>query len=123
MLAEGKLKSAKLSGYVEADFLSAGVTSNANQTNSYTFRQRQAWGQAALDNGFTFTGGQVWGPLVENREGLDSPREGLPFQNDAQYIVGMSWGREDGVRVPQNLKNKVWLGFFGAKTQNKGFGG
>ena len=43
MLAEGKLNSAKLSGYVEADFLSAGVTSNNNQSNSYTLRQRQAW--------------------------------------------------------------------------------
>ena len=51
MLAEGRLKSAKLSGYYEADFLSAGVTSNNNQSNSYTMRQRQAWGQAALDNG------------------------------------------------------------------------
>ncbi len=48
MLAEGKLKSATLRGYVEADFLSAGVTSNNNESNSYTLRQRQAWGQAAL---------------------------------------------------------------------------
>ena len=46
MLAEGKLSDVKLSGYVEADFLSAGVTSNNNQSNSYTLRQRQVWGQA-----------------------------------------------------------------------------
>ncbi len=60
MLAEGRLKSAKVSGFVEGDFLSAGTTSNNNQSNSYTFRQRQAWGQAAFDNGWTFTGGQMW---------------------------------------------------------------
>ena len=42
-LAEGKLASAKLSGYVEADFLSAAVTSNNNESNSYLLRQRQAW--------------------------------------------------------------------------------
>ena len=53
MLAEGRLKLAKLSGYVEADFLSAGVTSNNNESNSYTLRQRQAWGQAAFDNGLS----------------------------------------------------------------------
>jgi len=40
MLVEGRLKSAKLSGYVEADFLSAAVTSNNNQSNSYSLRQR-----------------------------------------------------------------------------------
>jgi multidrug efflux pump subunit AcrA (membrane-fusion protein) len=45
LLAEGKLASAKVSGYVEADFLSAGVTSNNNQSNSYTLRQRQVWGR------------------------------------------------------------------------------
>src|ERR1700723_3812221 len=52
MLAEGKLASAKLAGYYEADFLSAGITSNNNQSNSYTLRQRQAWAQAAFDSGW-----------------------------------------------------------------------
>lgn len=33
----------KLSGYFEGDFLSAGLTSNGNQSNSYTLRQRQFW--------------------------------------------------------------------------------
>ena len=43
MLVEGKLKNAAINGYYEADFLSAGTTSNNNQSNSYTFRQRQFW--------------------------------------------------------------------------------
>jgi len=38
MLAEGKLHDVKLSGFYEADFFSAGVTSNNNQSNSYTLR-------------------------------------------------------------------------------------
>src|SRR5208337_2968917 len=33
LLAEGKLSSATLRGYAEADFLSAGITSNNNQSN------------------------------------------------------------------------------------------
>ena len=45
-LAEGKLNDFKMSGYYEADFLSAGITSNNNESNSYTLRQRQVWGQA-----------------------------------------------------------------------------
>ena len=40
LLTEGKLNNVKLSGYVEADFLSAGVTSTSNSTNGYTLRQR-----------------------------------------------------------------------------------
>src|SRR4029077_11130060 len=71
MLVEGKLASAKLSGYVEADFLSAGVTSNNNQSNSYTLRQRQVWAQAALDSGWAFTGGQMWSLVTETRHGVD----------------------------------------------------
>ena len=38
MLAQGKLKDVTIGGYYEMDFLSAGVTSNDNQSNSYTLR-------------------------------------------------------------------------------------
>ena len=72
MLAEGKLSDIKLTGYVEADFLSAGVTSNNNQSNSYTLRQRQVWGQAALNNGWSFTGGQMWSLVTETKKGVDN---------------------------------------------------
>ena len=109
MLAEGRVKDAKLSGYVEADFLSAGVTSNNNQSNSYTLRQRQAWGQVALDNGFTFTGGQMWSLVTETRHGVDNRSEALPMTIDPQYNVGFSWARQYGLRVSKNIGNKVWL--------------
>ena len=44
----------------EADFLGAGITSNDNQSNSYVLRQRQIFGQAGTNKGFTITGGQMW---------------------------------------------------------------
>jgi hypothetical protein len=109
LLAEGKLSNVKLTGYVETDFLSAGVTSNNNQSNSYTLRQRQAWGQAAL-SGWTFTGGQMWSLVTETRKGLDNRTEALPMTIDAQYNVGFSWARQYGFRVTKNFGNKVWLG-------------
>ena len=111
MLAEGKLKGAKIGGYIEADFLSAGVTSNNNQSNSYTLRQRQFWGQAALDSGWTFTGGQMWSLVTETKKGMDNRTEALPMTIDAQYTVGFSWARQYGFRVTKNFNNKVWLGF------------
>jgi hypothetical protein len=111
MLAEGKLSSAKLTGYVEADFLSAGVTSNNNESNSYSLRQRQAWGQAALNSGWSFTGGQMWSLVTETKTGLDNRTETLPMTIDPQYSIGFSWARQYGFRVTKNFNNKAWFGF------------
>ena len=109
MLAEGRLASVKLSGYVEADFLSAGVTSNNNQSNSYSLRQRQAWGQAAFDNGWTFTGGQMWSLLTETKHGTDNRTEALPMTIDAQYTAASAGRGNTGLRLSKNFNNKVWF--------------
>ena len=109
LLGQGDLGSMKIGGYVEADFLSAGVTSNNNQSNSYTFRQRQAFAQAALNSGWTFTGGQMWSLVTETKKGTDNRSEALPMTIDAQYTVGFSWARQYGFRVSKNINNKIWL--------------
>jgi len=109
-LFEGKLSTMKLSGYYEMDWLSAGVTSNNNQSNSYTNRQRQVWGQVALNDGITVTGGQMWSLVMETRKGLEPRTEATPLQIDAQYVVGMSWARQFGFRVTKNFNNKFYLG-------------
>ena len=109
MLAEGKFSDIKLTGYVEADFLSAGVTSNNNQSNSYTLRQRQAWGQAAFSNRWTLTGDQMWSLVAETKKGVDNRSEALPMTIDPQYTVGFSWARRWGVRVSKNFNNHFWL--------------
>jgi hypothetical protein len=111
MLMQGKLSNINLAGYYEMDFLSAGVTSNNNQSNSYTLRQRQAFAQAALNNGWTFTAGQMWSLVTETRKGLENRTEATPLQIDAQYTVGFSWARQYGFRVTKNYHNKMWFGF------------
>jgi hypothetical protein len=107
MLAQGQLPDAKLSGYYEADFLSAGVTSNNNESNSYTLRQRQAFGQVAFNNGFQITGGQMWSLVTETRKGTDNRSEALPMTIDPQYTVGFSWARQYGLRLSKTFDNKV----------------
>lgn len=109
MLAEGKLNDIKLSGYVEADFLSAGVTSNNNQSNSYTLRQRQLWGQAAYHD-WTITGGQMWSLVTETKKGLDNRSEALPMTIDPQYTIGFSWARQAGIRVVLKFNDHFWVG-------------
>jgi hypothetical protein len=127
MLAEGKLSNVTLRGYYETDFLSAGVTSNNNESNSYTLRTRQFYGQAAFDSGWTFTGGQMWSLVAETRKGLDNRTEASPTTIDAQYTVGFSWARQDALRLTKNFGNKLWLGvsaegsqtLFGGKIQTQ----
>jgi len=111
MLVEGKLSHAKLTGYYEADFLTVGVTSNNNESNSYGLRQRQVWGQAALDNGWSFTGGQMWSLITETKNGVNNRTEALPMTIDPQYTVGFSWARQYGFRVSKSLGNKTWIAF------------
>ncbi|MGA7379413.1 MAG: hypothetical protein WBX03_01065 [Terriglobales bacterium] len=109
-LAEGALSNFTMRGYVEADFLGTGVTSNNNQSNSYVLRQRQAWGQASLNSGWTFTGGQMWSLVTETRKGLDNRTEALPMTIDPDYNIGFSWTRQYGFRVTKKLGDKVWVG-------------
>jgi hypothetical protein len=110
MLAQGQLMNVKLAGYYEADFLSAGVTSNNNESNSYTLRQRQAWGQAAFNDGWSVTGGQMWSLVTETKHGLDNRTEAVPLTIDPQYTVGFSWARQYGLRLVKNFNNKAWFG-------------
>src|SRR5580692_5861287 len=109
LLAEGKLASAKLTGYVETDFLGAGITSNDNQSNSYVLRLRQGFGQAKFDSGFSVTGGQMWSLITETKKGVDNRTEALPLTIDPQYTVGFSWARQYGLRVAQTIGDKLTL--------------
>lgn len=109
MLVQGKLHDVTLGGYYETDFLSSGTTSNDNQSNSYTLRQRQFWAQAAFNSGWTITGGQMWSLVTQTGKGVDNRSEVLPETIDAQYSVGFSWARQYAVRFSRNFNNKFWL--------------
>ena len=60
-----------MTGYYEADWLGAGITSNNNQSNSYVLRQRQLWADAKTASGWDFTGGQGWSLATETTAGPD----------------------------------------------------
>ncbi|WP_263360150.1 hypothetical protein [Acidicapsa ligni] len=123
LMAEGKRASATLRGYFETDFLSAGTTSNDNQSNSYTLRLRQAWAQDALNNGWTFTGGQMWSLGTEYRHGLDNLSEAIPLTIDAQYNVGFTWERQYGFRVVKRVGERFWIGSSVEEAQTLNIGG
>jgi hypothetical protein len=110
LLAESKVGSGKLTGYWEGDFLGTGVTSNNRQSNSYVFRQRVLYGQAAFDSGWIITGGQQWTLATETRKGITNRTEVLPQNIDPQYQVGFNWARQYGFRVVKDFGGKFALG-------------
>ena len=111
-LIEGNTGPFKLQGYFETDFLSSGTTSNDNQSNSYTLRQRQIWGRVETATGFAVTGGQMWSLVTENTRGTDNRTEKLPNTIDPNYHVGYSWARQPALRIQQKIGNP----FLGAAT-------
>jgi Skp family chaperone for outer membrane proteins len=108
--AVGKLDNMTMSGYYEADWLSAGVTSNNNQSNSYTVRQRQLWADAKLNSGWDFSGGQGWSLATETTAGLTRGTEILPGTIDPQYTAGFVWTRQYSFRVSKDFGKKFYIG-------------
>jgi hypothetical protein len=113
LLTEGNLDDhQKLTGYLETDFLSAGSSSNNNQSNSYTLRMRQFWGNYDnTDWGLHVTAGQMWSLATMYRSGLVPRQENVPLSIDAQYVVGFDWARQAALRVAKDFDNhRLWAG-------------
>jgi Skp family chaperone for outer membrane proteins len=120
--ATGKLSSLTATGYYEADWLSAGTTSNNNQSNSYTLRQRQLWGDVKSNSGWDFSGGQGWSLAAETTQGLTRGTEILPSTIDAQYEAGFVWARQASLRLSKNFGKAIFAGVSveNAETLNPG---
>jgi hypothetical protein len=113
LLTEGQLSaSEKLTGYVETDFLSAGTSSNSTESNSYTLRLRQFWGNYDnTDLGLHVLGGQAWSLATMYKIGLVPRQENVPLTIDAQYVVGFDWARQPELRVVKDFDNhRIWAG-------------
>ncbi len=113
LLTEGQVDDAqKLTAYLETDFLSAGSSSNSNESNSYTLRLRQFWG--SYDNsdlGLHVEGGQGWSLATMYKTGLLPRQENVPLTIDAQYVVGFDWARQAELRVVKDFDDhRFWAG-------------
>ncbi len=111
LLTEGRLDDAqKLTSYLETDFLSAGSSSNSNESNSYTLRLRQFWGNYDnTDLGLHVLGGQAWSLATMYKVGLIPRQENVPLTIDAQYVVGFDWARQAELRVVKDFDDhKIW---------------
>lgn len=113
LMTEGQLDAAqKLTGYLETDFLSAGSSSNSTESNSYTLRMRQFWGNYDnTDLGLHVLAGQAWSLATMYKSGLTPRQENVPLTIDAQYVVGFDWARQAELRVVKDFYDqRLWAG-------------
>ena len=106
-------------GYLETDFVSAGSTSNSNESNSYTLRVRQLYiNWTRPDTGWAVTAGQAWSLATMQKHGLAPGEEDTPLIDDGQYVTGWVWTRQAQLRVVKTLTPSLTLGFSLEGPQN-----
>jgi len=105
------VKSVKVLGYLESDFVGFVPTNVAASTNSDSLRLRQYFVQ--LNKGkFEFLAGQAWGMETPNRVGI-SPLPANVFITqdiDVNYQAGLVFSRQSGFRFLYHPTNKVVFG-------------
>ncbi len=98
-------------GYLETDFVSAGTSSNSNESNSYTQRVRQAYlSWSRPDLGWAVTAGQAWSLVTLYKNGLTAREADIPLGNEGQFYVGFNWTRQTQLRVVKSFSPQVALG-------------
>jgi len=108
--------SAKITGYLEADFLGA-IAQNANVTsNSDSLRMRVYFGDYRRGN-WEILGGQDWSLLTPNRKGLSPFPSDIFYSQDmdTNYQVGLTWSRQPQFRVMYHAGD-AWT--FGVSAEN-----
>jgi hypothetical protein len=100
-----------LKGYYEMDFLGASTDANNRESNSFTPRIRQLYGEYDNDNYHFHTAfGQTWSAVTQERVGMLPGAENTPLTIDAQYVVGFDWTRQPTVRLVEDWNKQVWFG-------------
>jgi hypothetical protein len=111
---DGDWKGTHFINYLEADFLGTSGASNITVTNgAFVPRIRLFWVDVRK-GGWEFLAGQSWSMLTPNRKAI-SPFPGDIFYSqvfDVNYMAGLTWTRQPGMRVLYHAaNNKVTFGF------------
>jgi hypothetical protein len=121
---DGDWKGAHFIGYNEFDFLGTGGATNYTTTNgAFVPRLRLYWVNVRQGS-WEFLAGQSWSMLTPNRTGISALPGNLFYTQviDVNYMAGLTWTRQPGVRVLYHASNKVTFGF-SAENPNQYIGG
>jgi hypothetical protein len=110
---DGDWKGTHFIGYNEFDFLGQSGSTAITVTNgAFVPRLRLFWVDVRRGK-VEFLAGQSWSMLTPNRRGI-SPLPGDLFYSqviDVNYMAGLTWTRQPGLRVLFHPNNKVTFGF------------
>ncbi len=109
---DADVKGAHVIGYNEFDFLGTSASNNLGVTNgAFVPRIRLYWVDVRKDK-WEVLAGQSWSLLTPNRKGLSALPGDLFYSQvmDVNYVVGLTWTRQPGVRVLYHPSNKVTMG-------------
>lgn len=121
---DGDWKGAHFIGYNEFDFLGTSGSSSLAVTNgAFVPRLRLFWVDARKDK-WEFLAGQSWSMFTPNRVGISALPGDLFYSQviDVNYMAGLTWTRQPGMRVLFHPNSKVTFGF-SAENPNQYVGG
>ena len=110
---DGDWKGTHFIGYNEFDFNgTSGSTSLAVSNGAIVPRLRLFWVDARKDK-IEFLAGQSWSMLTPNRKGISALPGDLFYSQviDINYIAGLTWTRQPGMRLLYHPSDKVTFGF------------
>ena len=110
---DGNWKGAHFIGYNEFDFNgTSGSTSLAVSNGAIVPRLRLYWADVRKGK-VEFLAGQSWSMLVPNRNGISALPGDLFYSQvvDINYIAGLTWTRQPGLRILYHPSKKVTFGF------------
>ncbi len=109
---DGNWKGAHFIGYNEFDFLGQSGGLNLTVTNgAFVPRLRLFWIDVRKGK-LEFLAGQSWSLLTPNRKGLSALPSDLFYSQvvDVNYMAGLTWTRQPGVRVLYHPSEKLAMG-------------
>ena len=109
---DGDWKGAHFIGYNEFDFLGTNASNNVGVTNgAFVPRLRLFWVDVRKDK-WEFLAGQSWSMLTPSRKGIAAIPGDLFYSQviDVNYVIGMPWTRQPGVRVLFHPNKTVTMG-------------
>ena len=110
---DGDWKDAHFIAYNEFDFLGTSGGNNLSVTNgAFVPRLRLFWVDVRKGK-LEFLAGQSWSMLTPNRKGISALPGDLFYSQtiDVNYMVGLTWTRQPGVRILYHPNEKVTFGF------------
>jgi hypothetical protein len=110
---DGDWKGTHFIGYNEFDFLGTSASLALTVTNgAFVPRLRLYWVDVRRGK-VEFLAGQSWSMLTPNRTGISALPGNLFYSQviDVNYMAGLTWTRQPGMRILYHPNNKVTFGF------------